>query len=76
MIACLVKPQFELGRKLVGKGGIVRDPKNHQLAITTISDCAQKLGYRLLEVVASPILGAEGNHEFFLVLDRSSDLME
>ena len=76
LIVCLVKPQFELGRKLVGKGGIVRDPKNHQLAITTISDCAQKLGYRLLEVIASPILGAEGNREFFLVLDRSSDLTE
>ena len=76
LIVCLVKPQFELGKKLVGKGGIVRDPKNHQLAITTVNVCAQKLGYRLLEVIASPILGAEGNREFFLVLDRRSDSIE
>ncbi len=67
---CLVKPQFELGKGQVEKGGIVRDPRKHQLAIDKVSACAKELGYRLLGVVPSPILGAEGNREFFLGLGR------
>ena len=69
---CLVKPQFELGKGQVEKGGVVRDPNKHQLAIDKVSACARELGYRLLGVVPSPILGAEGNREFFLGLDRHS----
>lgn len=67
-ILCLVKPQFELGKGQVEKGGIVRDPRKHRLAVDKVSACAGDLGYRLLGTAPSPILGAEGNREFFLAL--------
>ena len=67
-ILCLVKPQFELGKGQVEKGGVVRDPQKHRLAVDKVSACAGDLGYRLLGTVPSPILGAEGNREFFLLL--------
>ena len=69
-ILCLVKPQFELGKGQVEKGGIVRDPQKHDLAVHKVSACAGDQGYRLLGTVPSPLLGAEGNREFFLELDR------
>ncbi|MGC2160874.1 MAG: TlyA family RNA methyltransferase [Silvibacterium sp.] len=62
----LVKPQFEAGRENVGKGGIVRDPAAHRLAIERVRACAAKAGGRNLEMIDSPILGAEGNKEFLL----------
>jgi 23S rRNA (cytidine1920-2'-O)/16S rRNA (cytidine1409-2'-O)-methyltransferase len=62
----LVKPQFEIGRKLVGKGGIVRDEQAQQSAVTKIREAVAELGGCNLEVIASPILGAEGNQEFLL----------
>ncbi len=62
----LVKPQFEAGREHIGKGGIVRDPEAHQLAIHKVADCARTLGWQVVETIASPITGAEGNHEFLL----------
>ena len=71
-ILCLVKPQFELGRGQVEKGGIVKDPIKHQRAIDKVSACALELGYRVQGIVPSPILGAEGNREFFLGLDRGA----
>ena len=71
-ILCLVKPQFELGKGQVEKGGIVRDPRKHRLAVDNVGACARDLGYRLLGTVPSPILGAEGNREFFLCLHRAS----
>lgn len=67
-VLCLVKPQFELGKGQVEKGGIVRDPQKHDLAVHKVSACARDLGFRLLGSIPSPILGAEGNREFFLVL--------
>lgn len=70
-VLCLVKPQFELGKGQVEKGGVVRDPQKHRLAVDKVSACAGDLGYRLLGTVPSPILGAEGNREFFLCLDRA-----
>jgi 23S rRNA (cytidine1920-2'-O)/16S rRNA (cytidine1409-2'-O)-methyltransferase len=71
-VLCLVKPQFELGKGQVEKGGIVRDPRKHRLAVDKVSACAGDLGYRLLGTVPSPILGAEGNQEFFLYLHSAS----
>ena len=62
----LVKPQFEAGREHVGKGGIVRDPKAHQLAIDKVSECMGSLGWEVVGTIASPITGAEGNQEFLL----------
>jgi 23S rRNA (cytidine1920-2'-O)/16S rRNA (cytidine1409-2'-O)-methyltransferase len=62
----LVKPQFEAGREMIGKGGIVRHPEAHRQAIQRIRDCAVGLGARSSDVIDSPILGAEGNREFLL----------
>ena len=62
----LVKPQFEAGRGNVGKGGIVRDPEAHQLAIDRVADCVRELGWVVVETIPSPITGMEGNREFLL----------
>ena len=62
----LVKPQFDAGREFVGKGGIVRDPAGHLVAVGRVQKCVAGLGGREIEVVDSPILGAEGNKEFLL----------
>ena len=62
----LVKPQFEVGKGQVGKGGIVRDPAQHQEAIAKVSRTVIQLGFSNLASMESPLLGAEGNHEFFL----------
>lgn len=62
----LVKPQFEAGREHVGKGGIVRDPAAHQLAIDRVTTAVQSLQGHVLGIVDSPILGMEGNREFLL----------
>ena len=66
----LVKPQFEAGREHIGKGGIVRDPEAHQLAIDRVADCIRTLGWDVVETIPSPITGAEGNHEFLLYAKR------
>ena len=61
----LVKPQFEVGREQVGKGGIVRDPDLHRAACDRIESAARKMSYKT-DIIESPILGAEGNKEFLL----------
>ncbi len=66
----LVKPQFEAGRGHVGKGGIVRDPEAHQLAIDRVADCVRSLGWEVVETIPSPITGMEGNKEFLLYARR------
>jgi 23S rRNA (cytidine1920-2'-O)/16S rRNA (cytidine1409-2'-O)-methyltransferase len=66
----LVKPQFEAGREHVGKGGIVRDPEAHQLAIDKVAGCVRWLGWQVVETIPSPITGAEGNREFLLYARR------
>jgi 23S rRNA (cytidine1920-2'-O)/16S rRNA (cytidine1409-2'-O)-methyltransferase len=62
----LVKPQFEAGREHVGKGGIVRDPAAHQLAVDRVTACLTGAGSHSIEVIDSPITGMEGNREFLL----------
>ena len=62
----LVKPQFEAGREHVGKGGIVRDPAAHQLAVHRVETAVHNLGGQPLALIDSPILGMEGNREFLL----------
>jgi 23S rRNA (cytidine1920-2'-O)/16S rRNA (cytidine1409-2'-O)-methyltransferase len=61
----LVKPQFELERKSVGAGGIVRDPALHERACRRVSEAVSALGYQSA-IIPSPVLGAEGNQEFLL----------
>jgi len=65
----LVKPQFEVGKGEVGKGGIVRDPAQHQAACDRVRACVERLGFHA-EIIPSPILGAEGNQEFLLYAQR------
>jgi 23S rRNA (cytidine1920-2'-O)/16S rRNA (cytidine1409-2'-O)-methyltransferase len=62
----LIKPQFEAGRELVGKGGIVRDAQVQQGAVAKVAAAVGRLGGLNSEVIESPILGMEGNREFFL----------
>jgi 23S rRNA (cytidine1920-2'-O)/16S rRNA (cytidine1409-2'-O)-methyltransferase len=67
----LVKPQFEAGREHVGKGGIVRDPQAHQLAVAKVAECVRSLGWNVVGSIPSPITGAEGNQEFLLYAKRN-----
>ena len=69
----LVKPQFEVGRQRVGKGGVVRDPQAHVDAITAVLTAAEREGWQGRGVVASPITGPAGNHEYLLWMQRSED---
>jgi 23S rRNA (cytidine1920-2'-O)/16S rRNA (cytidine1409-2'-O)-methyltransferase len=64
-VVVLVKPQFEVGKGEVGKGGIVRDPAQHEAACAKIRACAEELGFET-QIMESPITGAEGNKEFLL----------
>ena len=65
-LVVLVKPQFEAGRENVGKGGIVRDAEAQKGAVGKVTAAVRELGGRDIEVIDSPILGAEGNREFLL----------
>ncbi|MCP9802557.1 TlyA family RNA methyltransferase [Cyanobium sp. T1G-Tous] len=67
----LVKPQFEVGKGRVGKGGVVRDPVAHCDAIAGVMAAAGALGLEACGLVASPITGPAGNHEYLLWLRRS-----
>lgn len=64
----LVKPQFEVGRDAVGKGGVVRDPAAHQAVITRLARFSVLRGWHVRGVTASPLRGPKGNREFFLHL--------
>jgi 23S rRNA (cytidine1920-2'-O)/16S rRNA (cytidine1409-2'-O)-methyltransferase len=66
-LIALIKPQFEAGREAVGKGGIVRDPAARARAVAGVSEwVAAQPGWRVVEVIASPITGGSGNQEFLL----------
>lgn len=67
-LVVLVKPQFEVGRRLVGKGGVVRDPASWRRAILSVAAGAAGCGFQAAGLVPSPITGAAGNHEFLLHL--------
>lgn len=65
-LVVLIKPQFEAGREFVGKGGIVKDERAQQGAVAKVRRKVEELGGRNIELMESPILGAEGNREFLL----------
>jgi len=69
-ILSLIKPQFEVGKGEVGKGGVVRDTTLHQKVIERISQFGRELGLTVLGVIESPILGPKGNKEFFIYLRK------
>ena len=69
----LVKPQFEVGRERVGKGGVVRDGLANRDAIASVISAANILGWNAQGVVGSPITGPAGNHEYLLWLSELED---
>ena len=75
-IIVLVKPQFEVGRELVGKGGIVRDEVAQQGAVKKVEAALRDLGATRIESTESPILGAEGNREFLVLADFSAPVRD
>jgi len=70
-IVALVKPQFEVGKGAVGKGGVIRDPEQHHRVLGELRRFAQENGYAIAGEIPSPILGAKGNREFLLYLRRN-----
>jgi 23S rRNA (cytidine1920-2'-O)/16S rRNA (cytidine1409-2'-O)-methyltransferase len=69
-VVALVKPQFEVGKGAVGKGGVVRDPNQHREVVSGLSQFAGEIGYEVAGEIPSPIVGAKGNREFLLYLKR------
>ncbi|ABA88308.1 rRNA methyltransferase, YqxC-related, putative [Syntrophotalea carbinolica DSM 2380] len=69
-IVALIKPQFEVGRGAVGKGGVVRDASQHQAVVERIRQLSEQLGCQVLGVTESPILGPKGNREFLIYLSK------
>jgi 23S rRNA (cytidine1920-2'-O)/16S rRNA (cytidine1409-2'-O)-methyltransferase len=63
-VVVLIKPQFEVGRGEVGKGGIVREAEKHERVIVEVNEFAESLILKVVGVIESPITGAEGNREF------------
>ncbi len=70
-ILALIKPQFEVGKNQVGKGGVVREPELHQQVIKDLSDFFGSLKLTAQSVHPSPLLGPKGNREFFIFLKKS-----
>ncbi len=67
-VVALIKPQFEVGKGRVGKGGVVRDTDLHAEVVAEIQAFAQELGLATAGITASPILGPKGNREFLIYL--------
>jgi 23S rRNA (cytidine1920-2'-O)/16S rRNA (cytidine1409-2'-O)-methyltransferase len=63
---CLVKPQFEVGRSLLGKGGIVKNEKHRQMALDKVIEFAKITGFEYISYTDSPILGGDGNKEYLV----------
>lgn len=74
-VVVLVKPQFEVGKGEVGKGGIVRDPDKRIRALEAVQEFSRQAGYRIAGSIPSPIPGAEGNQEFLLCLQLAKGLL-
>jgi len=72
-IVVLIKPQFEVGRGEVGKGGIVREAEKHERVVSEVNTFAKGLGLEIVGVIDSPILGAEGNKEFLANYRKRSE---
>jgi len=73
-IVVLVKPQFEVGKGEVGKGGIVREPAKRLRALEAVSEFARQAGFIVAGSIPSPVAGAEGNQEFLLYLQLAKGL--
>ena len=72
-LVALIKPQFEVGKHDVGKGGIVRDEEKRAAAVQSVVDFARELGFEVKGVIESPVKGAEGNVEYLMYARRGSN---
>lgn len=72
-ILALIKPQFEIGKGKVGKGGVVRDPVQHAQVIQELTEFFKEQGFECGPVVPSPILGPKGNQEFLILLSMRNN---
>jgi 23S rRNA (cytidine1920-2'-O)/16S rRNA (cytidine1409-2'-O)-methyltransferase len=72
-VVILIKPQFEVGRGEVGRGGIVSDPAQHARVVGEVNAAAQELGLRVRGIVESPIHGADGNREFLGLYEQTKE---
>jgi 23S rRNA (cytidine1920-2'-O)/16S rRNA (cytidine1409-2'-O)-methyltransferase len=70
IIVALIKPQFEVGKGAVGKGGVVRNADQHDQVVVKIRSLAEELGCHVVGVTESPILGPKGNKEFLICLQK------
>ncbi len=75
-LALMVKPQFEVGKDRVGKGGVVRDLALRAETVTTIADLAATRGWGAVAVTVSPLPGPSGNVEFFLLLRHGEAMID
>lgn len=71
-IIALIKPQFEVGKGEVGKSGVVRDPKKHEMVVAGIREFAENLGLLSRGIICSPISGAKGNVEFLVYFTKKT----
>jgi 23S rRNA (cytidine1920-2'-O)/16S rRNA (cytidine1409-2'-O)-methyltransferase len=74
-LVLMVKPQFEVGRSRVGKGGVVRDPQLREEAVRSVADAAARRGWGARAVTVSPLPGPSGNVEFFLWLRQGPSVL-
>ena len=70
---CLIKPQFEVGRAMLGKGGIVKDPATHRFAIERVLQAGKDFGLTPVGLIPSPILGGDGNREFLVRFQKGAE---
>ena len=70
-IIALIKPQFEVGKGEVGKGGVVKDTKKHEEVIDEISSFALSVALQVMGIVESPLLGPKGNKEYLIYLKKN-----
>ena len=73
-VVALIKPQFEVGKGQVGKGGIVKDTELHDQVVERIRSLAHELGCRVHGVIESPVLGSKGNREFLIHLQKCATI--
>jgi 23S rRNA (cytidine1920-2'-O)/16S rRNA (cytidine1409-2'-O)-methyltransferase len=74
-VVALIKPQFEAGREFVGKKGVVRDPKVHEMVIKSVLDFAQGIGFGVSGLTFSPVKGPNGNIEYLALLTCGATVM-
>lgn len=73
---CLIKPQFEVGRSMIGKGGIVKDKKAHRFAVERVLEAGSAVGLRPVGLIPSPIAGGDGNREFLVWFTKGRETLQ